>query len=80
MGDAQKQGRRRYGPSSYRAQRALLLTTFAELEPLCRPQADLGQEEPHKQEHSSVPKPMHEDGREQVSRAEHRKPQHDAQC
>ena len=25
-----------YGPSSYRAQSALLLTTFAELEPLCR--------------------------------------------
>ena len=30
----------RYGPSIYRAQGALLLTTFPELEPLCRPQAD----------------------------------------
>ena len=31
---------RRYCPSSYRAQGALPLTSFAELEPLCRPQAD----------------------------------------
>ena len=44
-----------------------------------RPQDGLGQEEPHEQEHTSVPKPMHQDGREQVSRAEHRKTQHDAQ-
>ena len=30
----------RYASSTYRTQCALLLTVFAEVEPLCRPQAD----------------------------------------
>ena len=36
----------RYGPSIYRAQDALLLTTFPELEPLCRPKADASDDAP----------------------------------
>ena len=35
-----EQSRSGYGSSSYRAQCALLLAKFAELEPLCRPKAD----------------------------------------
>ena len=49
------QSRRRYGPSSYRAQRALPFTAFSELEPLCRPQADAMGGAPSKVEGVTAP-------------------------